>query len=97
MSQADHYVRDDVRAFLDFLKSQDGPQIYELPLDEARAAPRAMGEFADAPARELPVVRDLTCPGPAGPIPLRLFDAQAERGPSCDFRKSRKARTSSRT
>ena len=81
MSQADHYVRDDVRAFLDFLKSQDGPQIYELPLDEARAAPRAMGEFADAPARALPVVRDLTCPGPAGPIPLRLFDAQAERGP----------------
>ena len=67
MSQADHYVRDDVRAFLDFLKSQDGPQIYELPLHEARAAPRAMGEFADAPARELPVVRDLTCPGPARP------------------------------
>ena len=66
MSQTDHYVRDDVRAFLDFLKSQDGPQIYELPLDEARAAPRAMGELADAPARELAVVRDLTCPGPAG-------------------------------
>ena len=81
MSQTDHYVREDVRAFLDFLKSQDGPQIYELPLHEARAAPRAMGEFADAPARALPVVRDLTCPGPAGPIPLRLFDAQASRGP----------------
>jgi acetyl esterase len=27
------------------------------------------------------VVRDLSCPGPAGPIPLRLFDARAERGP----------------
>ena len=81
MSQTDHYVRDDVRAFLDFLKSQDGPQIFELPLHEARAAPRARGEFADAPARALPVVRDLTCPGPAGPIPLRLFDAQAKRGP----------------
>lgn len=81
MSQADPYVREDVRAFLDFLKAQDGPQIYELPLDEARAAPRAMGALADAPARALAVVRDLTCPGPAGPIPLRLFDAQEERGP----------------
>ena len=81
MSQADHYVRDDVRAFLDFLKAQDGPQIHELPLEEARAAPGAMGQFADEPARELAVVRDLTCPGPAGPVPLRLFDAQASRGP----------------
>ena len=71
MSQADHYVRDDVRAFLDFLKAQDGPQIHELPLEEARAAPRAMGQFADEPPRELAVVRDLTCPGPAGPISLQ--------------------------
>jgi acetyl esterase len=81
MTQAGHYVRDDVRAFLDALKAMDGPQVHELPLEEARAAPGAMGEFADAAARELAVVRDLSCPGPARPIPLRLFDAQAERGP----------------
>jgi acetyl esterase len=81
MSRTDHYVRDDVRAFLDALKAMDGPQVQELPLDQARAAPGAMGAFADAPAREMAVVRDLSCPGPAGAIPLRLFDAQAERGP----------------
>jgi acetyl esterase len=81
MSQTDPYVREDVRAFLDALKAMDGPQVHELPLDQARAAPGAMGAFADAPARELSVVRDLTCPGPVGPIPLRLFDARAERGP----------------
>ena len=54
MSQADHYVREDVRAFLDFLKSQEGPQIYEIPLADARAAPKAMGALADAPARSGP-------------------------------------------
>lgn len=81
MSDTQHYVRDDVRAFLDVLKSMDRPQVHQLPLEEARAAPRAMGEMADAPARDLAMVRDLACPGHAGEIPLRLFDAQAERGP----------------
>ena len=37
--------------------------------------------MADAPARDLPVIRDLSCPGPAGEIPLRLYDAKEEREP----------------
>jgi acetyl esterase len=81
MADSEPYVREDVRGFLDFLKAMDRPQIHELPLAEARAAPRVMGELADAPARDVAVIRDLACPGPAGTIPLRLFDARAERGP----------------
>jgi acetyl esterase len=81
MADSEPYVREDVRGFLDFLKAMDRPQIHELPLAEARAAPRVMGELADAPARDIAVIRDLACPGPAGTIPLRLFDARAERGP----------------
>jgi acetyl esterase len=34
---------------------------------------------ADAPTGELPVIRNLACPGPGGDIPLRLFDAQDRR------------------
>ncbi len=35
----------------------------------------------EPPVGRLDVIRDLSCPGPAGQIPLRLFDARAERGP----------------
>ncbi|MDQ6699847.1 MAG: alpha/beta hydrolase [Acidobacteriota bacterium] len=35
----------------------------------------------EPPVGRLEVIRDLSCPGPAGQIPLRLFDARAERGP----------------
>lgn len=74
-------VREDVQPFLDFLASAGGPQLYELALTEARAVPGTIGPLVDLPARELAVIRDLVCPGPAGDIPLRLFDAQAKRGP----------------
>lgn len=79
MPDTEHYVRDDVRAFLDFLAEMNRPQLYELPLDEARAGARAMGPMVDAPPRELATKRDLSCPGPKGDIALRLYDAKAER------------------
>ncbi len=78
---ADHYVRDDVRAFLDYLASLNQPALYEVPLAQAREGARAMGPLIDADPRELPVIEDLACPGPAGDIPLRLYDPRSERGP----------------
>ena len=81
MADAEHYVRDDVRAFLAFLEAQNGPQLDELPLAEARQSYQLMGMLAEAEPRELAVVRDLTCPGPAGEIPLRLYDAREHREP----------------
>jgi acetyl esterase len=52
LARSDHYVRDDVRAFLDMLE-----------------------------------IRDLSCPGPGGDIPLRLYDARESRdaGPLAMF------------
>lgn len=84
MAEADapqHYVRPDVKAFLDYLNSVEGPQMHEMPLDAARASYIAMGQIAEMPPRDLAVIKDLSCPGPAGPIPLRLYDARADRGP----------------
>ncbi len=76
------FIRPDVKAFLDGLAAM-GPQpgIAELPLEEARAAYMALHGMADRPARELAVTRDLSCPGPAGDIPLRLYDTQESREP----------------
>jgi acetyl esterase len=75
------FVRPDVQAFLGFLNSLPGPRTYQLTPPEARMAYAAMKDIADPPAGELAVKRDLTAPGPAGDIPLRLYDARPRREP----------------
>jgi acetyl esterase len=75
------YVRPDVRLFLDYLNSLPGPKSHEAGPIEARAMMVASRHVADVPAGDLAVIRDLSCPGPAGDIPLRLYDARDERGP----------------
>jgi acetyl esterase len=79
----DPYVRPDVRRFLDWLNALPGPRSHEAGPVEARNMMLASRHVADAPAGELAVIRDLACPGPAGEIGLRLYDAcqQREAGP----------------
>ncbi|ABD26196.1 lipolytic enzyme [Novosphingobium aromaticivorans DSM 12444] len=79
--QTTHYVRPDVKAFLDFLNGTDAPPMSQLGLEAARASYIAMGQLAEEPPRDLAVIRDLTCPGPAGDIPLRLYDPRETREP----------------
>ena len=79
MTDTQPYVRPDVAGFLAFLNSLEGPQMHELPLGEARASYLAMVPVAEADPRELAVIKDLTCPGPAGDIPLRFYDARESR------------------
>ena len=81
MSDSQPYVRPDVAGFLGFLNSIEGPQMHELPTAEARLAYLAMVPVAEADPRELAVIKDLTCPGPAGAIPLRFYDARETRAP----------------
>jgi acetyl esterase len=81
MADTEHFVRDDVRAFLAFLEAQNGPELDEVPLDQARASFSAMGMLAELEPKDLAVVRDLTCPGPGGDIPLRLYDPRENREP----------------
>lgn len=81
MADTEHFVRDDVRGFLGMLEQMDTPGAEELPLEEGRESMRVLGSLAEAPARDLAVKQDLTCPGPAGDIPLRLYDTKAERDP----------------
>jgi len=78
MTQAP-YIRPDMKAFLDMMAQVNGPKLADMTLEEARASYVAMHNLADRPARALPVIRDLACPGPAGEIPLRLYDARESR------------------
>ncbi len=84
---AEPFVRPDVRLFLDYLNALPGPSSHEVGPAEARAMMHASRHVADAPVGELAVIRDLACPGPAGDIALRLYDARAERdaGPAMVF------------
>ena len=81
MQDTEFFVREDVRAFLAMLEQAGGASLDEVSLEEARAAYMALHQMADAPARDLAVVEDLACPGPAGEIPLRLYDTQENRDP----------------
>ena len=69
------FVRPDVAAFLAAGQTSGDPAINELPVAEARAAIRAMGQALDLPPEPLAVVRDLAC----GEIPLRLYDMRETR------------------
>ena len=73
------FVRPDVRQFLAYLNALPGPKSHELPPAAARALMKGMRHVADLPTGELAVIRNLTCPGPGGEIPLRLFDARETR------------------
>lgn len=73
------FIRPDMKAFLDMMAQVNGPKLVDMTLEEARQSYVAMHALADRPARALPVIRDLACPGPNGDIPLRLYDARESR------------------
>lgn len=79
--------RADVNAFLTFLNNVPGPKLHELPAAAARLTMIAMRGVAEVETGPLAVIRDLTIPGPAAPIPARLYDAreQREAGPVMVF------------
>ncbi|GMN01303.1 alpha/beta hydrolase [Erythrobacter sp. MTPC3] len=81
MTDQSPYIRPDMKAFLDALAAMDGPKIADMTLEDARASYVALHAMADRPARDLAVIRDLMCPGPAGDIPLRLYDPREDREP----------------
>src|SRR5262245_12439157 len=64
----------------EFVKSIRVPG-YFPPLPELRQQLRTMVTLLDEPAPALPRIEDVTIPGPAGPIPARVYDA-ASASPS---------------
>lgn len=78
-STAEPFVRPDVAMLLAMMSASGAPPMDQLPLADARDAYRMMRFVADADPTPLAIVRDLTCPGPAGDIPLRYYDARETR------------------
>ncbi|MFM5884167.1 MAG: alpha/beta hydrolase [Novosphingobium sp.] len=72
--------REDVQAFLAMVNSLPAPEA--LVPEEQRAGYLAIKQLIEADPRDMAVIKDLACPGPAGDIPVRFYDVRAERGPS---------------
>ena len=81
------FVRPDVRALLDMLEAMGRPPAEEVGAVAAREGMRAMAQIGEAPAREMAVIKDVACPGPAGDIPCRFYDTRESReaGPAVLF------------
>lgn len=67
-----------IQEILDFIASRNIPPFHELPVEEARAGVEKSREIFGGDLVELPRVENLTLPGPAGEIPLRLYAASTE-------------------
>ena len=80
MADTEHFVRADVQAFLGLVNSLPAPEGPPDPAEQ-RQGYRMLKQLTEADPRPLAVIRDLTCPGPAGDIPVRLYDARDAREP----------------
>ncbi len=80
-TSAPHFVRPDVKMFLDFLATTGGLAMSQMTTADARQAYVMMGAVAELPPCALAVIKDLSCPGPGGDIPLRLYDSRENREP----------------
>jgi acetyl esterase len=75
----DAYVRPDVQMILTMMAQSDQPLMSEVEPAMAREMYNVMAAMLEADAFEIPRIEDISCPGPAGDIALRLYDSRAER------------------
>jgi acetyl esterase len=61
------------------MAQSDQPLMSEVEPAMAREMYNVMAAMLEADAVEIPRIEDISCPGPAGDIALRLYDSQAER------------------
>lgn len=81
-------IRKDVAAYLEARKAHPMPPLTRETLTAMRAmGPQAAAAMAsgDLPVGEMAVQREVTMPGPGGPLRLKLFDTREDRGPGPVF------------
>jgi acetyl esterase len=67
------YVREDVASLLQLMAANPAPQMHEVDPQTAREMYRQMKEVTERPAPTLARREDIAIPGPAGPVPARLY------------------------
>ncbi|MEJ2407775.1 MAG: alpha/beta hydrolase fold domain-containing protein [Novosphingobium sp.] len=72
-------AREDVARFLDALEAAGSPPLETLPVEQIRAITKEQATGMDMPPVPLATIRNLTLPGLAGDIAVRLYDPRKER------------------
>ncbi len=68
------------RLVLDMAEASDRPQLYSLSPEEARAEFAIAIKILDTDPPAVAEIRDIEAPGPAGPVPIRLYRPHIETG-----------------
>ena len=74
------FIREDVQGFLALVNSLPPPEA--LIPEEQRMGYIALKAMTEADPKPMAVIKDLTCPGPAGDILVRFYDVRSDRDPS---------------
>jgi acetyl esterase len=68
----------EIQPIVEMMEAAPGPPAHLVPLDQARAAHERESRLLGGPGEEVESVRDVTVPGPGGPIPVRVFRPAGE-------------------
>jgi acetyl esterase len=63
----------EIQPIVDMMEAAQGPPAHLVPIAQARAAHDRETAAMSGPGEEVAEVRDVEAPGPAGPIPVRVF------------------------
>jgi acetyl esterase len=80
LSDSNQMIREDVAGFLAMLNSL--PKSERFDPAEQRMGYLGLKAMTEPDPRPLAVIKNLTCPGPAGDIPVRFYDVRESREPS---------------
>jgi acetyl esterase len=69
-----------IQKVLDAMNAVEGPPAHEVPIEQARAGHEQETAQLSGPGEEVAAVRDVEVAGPAGAIPLRLYEPAAAEG-----------------
>jgi acetyl esterase len=69
-----------IQEVLDGMNAVEGPPAHEVPIEQARAGHEQETAQLSGPGEEVAAVRDAEVAGPAGAIPLRLYEPAAAAG-----------------
>jgi acetyl esterase len=68
----------EIQPIVEMMDAAPGPPAHLVPVEQARAAHERESRVLGGPGEEVESVRDVTVPGPGGPIPVRVFRPAGE-------------------
>jgi acetyl esterase len=68
----------EIQPIVDIMEAAPGPPAHLVPIEQARAGHDRESALLGGPGEEVAEVRDISVPGPGGPIPVRVYRPAGE-------------------